>query len=107
MMFGIGLNDEARKAAAIRDTAVALGLLGTWIPLNGGSDTRRDIRDGYRENARSLRIEFRQHGGHAVSFGGPFHAGRGRRYLSMPDRLTWVHWRKAKKLVRKGKASPP
>lgn len=83
------------------DEFVALGFLGKWVPLNGGSDTRADTRDYYREYALDLGLEFVATG-HDVKVGGMCDRKRGQWFMAYGARkLHWEHWRKAKRDIRK------
>ena len=100
-MFGISLDDESRASIDALEGAVLAGLHGKWIPLSGGSDTRADVRNWYRDRALAYRVEFRATG-HDVRIGGPCYRGRGMRFVAYGERhLTWRHWRKAKRDSRK------
>lgn len=96
-----GGDDRARVARDHLDVLLLSGLIGKFVPLNGGSGTRADTRTYYRELASNLRLEFEGNGSF-VKYGGPTRRGRGQRYVAFGERrLTWVHWRKAKRLLRK------
>lgn len=85
--------------------AINMGLATRWIPLNGGSDTRRDARDCHMELAIAARIPFRCIGNATVIIGGRRPPDRGNRYIRHSSRnpivIEWLHWRKAKRLIRK------
>ena len=104
-MFQICQTGEDRKAAGLIQAACLAGLLQRWVPLNGGSDTRRDMREFYRQDAIAGLHPFQQLGGYAVVIGSRCKRGRGTRYLSRRttsgEIIDFIHWRKAKKLMRK------
>ena len=91
------------RRKAYETTLLTYGCATFWIPLNGGSDTRRASRDFWEEFARARRIPLRT-SGCTIVVGGHHHTGRGRRYIrraiSGGISLEWVHWRAAKRLVR-------
>lgn len=99
--------DKARKRAEIEYALMHLGMAKRWYPLNGGSDTRRAVREALIErDAVRLRIPYATDG-HSVTIGGfaPW-TERGWRYVQCIGLKTgsWVNWRRAKRLKRKGLA---
>lgn len=96
--------DSGRRHAAL-DTMVMLGAIGKWVPLNGGSDTRADARDWWRQSAAGLRLNFTVRGGCMVGIGGPVKRTRGFWYMAVGKHdLTWMHWRKAKNRMHRNEA---
>ncbi len=80
--------------------ALTLAVLGRgryFIPLNGGSDTRRSAREWHQQRFACARIPFHSNGS-MVCAGGftPPHT-RGWRYVVSDFRGQWLHWRKAKR----------
>lgn len=90
------------------DSLLQAGLARKEIPLNGGSDSRRAIRDVWMQRCLLSGVPF---DGRAfqILIGGRMHRGRGSWFImqSSPGRTTlrWVHWRRAKRLARRGDAS--
>ena len=54
--------EKAEQAAAAESMLLMLGLAQKTIFLNGGSQTRRDAREYWRETARLLNVECRESG---------------------------------------------
>lgn len=76
MSFSVHTSKESARIERALEAGVSSGMIGKWVPLNGGSDTRKDARDYYMQTAIAARIEYRQIGGFAVTIGGPFESGR-------------------------------
>ena len=90
------------RLAFIRD-----GQAREFRPFNGGSEARQDMRAAAALRALDLgapAVVFRSH----AVIGGPHRRGRGRRFLRLhePGRivLIWCDWRRAKRLLRHGRA---
>lgn len=63
--------DAHRRERLRQDTLIALGRATRTIYLNGGSDTRRDLREHYAEVAERMGVGFTRLGGWGVRIGGP------------------------------------
>ena len=87
------------------------GLLGEWLPLNGGSDTRRASREAAFARAVLLGEWLDCRASMIRRQAMPLALRRGRRHVvPVGDgslyRCNWLHWRKAKRLVRAGHVMP-
>lgn len=67
-----GSESEAYQAMKAREEfLMCIGAAGRTIYLNGGSETRRAVREFWAEYARDRNIGFRTYGGCIVVVGGP------------------------------------
>lgn len=66
-----GDRDVFDKELARREHLMRIGLAGLTIYLNGGSDTRRAVREYWQEYARERNIGYWSGGGCIVVVGGP------------------------------------
>lgn len=67
-----GANGDAyNREKARRETLMRWGTAGLTVYLNGGSDTRRAVRDYWQEYARQRNIGFWTAGGCICVIGGP------------------------------------
>lgn len=94
---------EVERRRIVEMAMIMMGGAGKWFPLNGSSEDRQDLRAALYCEARNLRVNFAASGCHAVVGGRPWE--KGNRYLTSTSsrhrELRWVHWRKAKRLIRK------
>jgi hypothetical protein len=67
----VGSDKEAFESEqAARESLMRLGVAGRTIYLNGGSDTRRSVREFWAEYARARNIQFRNYGNCVLVVGG-------------------------------------
>lgn len=80
---------------------IARGMGVRFIPLNGGSDTRRDAREWHEQQARAGLIPYNTYSSHCIIGGFIPNTLRGWRYMIGRRKAQWMHWRKAKRILRR------
>jgi hypothetical protein len=71
--YAILSRDYRKRAKAERDAQMRALLVGEAhlvIPLNGGSDTRKGVREHWQDFCARAGIEFENIGGHTLRIGG-------------------------------------
>ncbi len=81
--------------------ALSQGRIKRFVPLNYGSEERRNIKIDYKEKAEKYQIPYKMNSS-SIEIGGyvPLNK-RGWRYVIWKDESLWLNWRKAKKLRRR------
>lgn len=72
-----------------------------FIPLNGGSDTRRDAREYWQQQCKAAGVAYTAHAFGIYIVGAIPRNNRGWRYVNLGLSARWLHWRKAKSLTRR------
>lgn len=109
-MFTVVTGADGKAAAGRIAVLWATGLVGEIKPLNGGSDTRRGMIEAAAERAAILGHWLEARSFEIKRQAAPLRT-RGLRHMriDVPGcrvAFHWVHWRRAKRLYRKGKAKP-
>ena len=109
-MFGVSSGDKhciamreqnAKRAVLLRSGA------GEFVPLNGSREEREDSREFHMRRAAQIGVPAQCIGGACVIIGwrSPLpRTFRGQKYLRSGNSQYWLHWRKAKRSVRLGRA---
>jgi hypothetical protein len=104
-MFQTSTSDREmiQKEIFWQELLIGLGFAQRTIFLNGGSDTRRDVRENYEQCCQVAGVPYMS-SGFSIIIGGfvPWRQG-GWRYVVGRRQGEWLHWRKAKRVVRNGK----
>jgi len=106
-VFEVYSTEKEREAISRRRILFLAGTILFECPLNGGSDTRASAREYYYEYAKSLRKNFESSAFWVkISHGD---SRKGNRYVTdlSKRKLFYLHWRKAKRQVRKGILNEP
>ena len=70
------------------------------VPMNGGSDTRRDAREWWQEQCQAVRVPFVARSCQIEIGGFVPHSDRGWRFVVVGRTGQWMHWRRAKRVSR-------